>query len=289
MRRRNWLWVVAVLLLLIGFCGYVWFSRRMVGAPKQAWPPQIGQGRPAAPGPSSTPLSAATPVGTQKAPPVATEEATPLATQEVSPQVTLPPLSKSDAMVVDLVGGLSTHPQLRTWLETKGLIRRFVVAVANIAEGVSPTTQVPFLRPKGTFLIKEREGRTFIDPRSYERYNLIADVLASLDPQGCAGAYRTAKPLLEEEYKELGTPSRTFDDVLAQAIAELLATPVVDGEIELRPLVTTYAYKDPRLEALTRAQRQLLRMGPRNVRLIQAQLRAIANALGIQEDSPPEE
>jgi hypothetical protein len=47
------------------------------------------------------------------------------------------------------------------------------------------------------------------------------------------------------------------------------ATPVMD---EL---------KNPALESLSCAQRQLLRMGPRNVRLIQQKLREIAPATGI--------
>jgi len=45
-----------------------------------------------------------------------------------------------------------------------------------------------------------------------------------------------------------------------------------------------YAYADQRLESLTPAQKQLLRTGPRNVRIIQTSLRQIALALGI----PPE-
>ena len=48
-----------------------------------------------------------------------------------------------------------------------------------------------------------------------------------------------------------------------------------------------YAYDDERLESLTRAQKQLLRMGPRNVRIIKEKLRAIALALGIPSRELP--
>jgi hypothetical protein len=273
MRRRNWPWVLAALLLLIGVCGYLLFSRRVVEAPRVAWPPQVLQGRPTRNPAPPTPFIPAP---------------TSSAIEEATPQATPPPLVKnSDPTVIDLVRGLSTHPQLGTWLATKGLTRRFVVSVANIAEGATPSSQVPFLRPTGTFRIKERGQLQFVDPSSYKRYDLVADVFASLDPQGGATAYRAAKPLLEEAYRELGTPNHNFDDVVAQAIAELLATPVVDGDIELRPLVTTYAFANPKLEALAPVQRQFLRMGPRNMRLIQAQLRAIASALGISEGAAP--
>ena len=57
--------------------------------------------------------------------------------------------------------------------------------------------------------------------------------------------------------------------------------PVVDGDVELTPKVITYAFADPALERLRPAQKHLLRMGPKNERAIQAELRALATALGI--------
>jgi hypothetical protein len=61
----------------------------------------------------------------------------------------------------------------------------------------------------------------------------------------------------------------------------LLSTPTVDGSERLKPKGIGYGYADERLESLTPAQKQLLRMGPRNVRVIKTKLRDIALALGI--------
>src|SRR5438093_1467370 len=105
-------------------------------------------------------------------------------------------------------------------------------------------------------------------------------------PRAAADLYRQVQPLCEEAYRELGNPPGRFDDVVAKAIQTLLATPVVDGEIELRPKVVTYAFADRRLEALSPAQRHLLRMGPRNVRMIQRELRTLAAALGVPAGEP---
>jgi hypothetical protein len=56
----------------------------------------------------------------------------------------------------------------------------------------------------------------------------------------------------------------------------LLDTPVPSDPIAVVPgKGATYAYKDPALEALAPIQKQLLRMGPDNVRRVQARLRAI--------------
>jgi hypothetical protein len=48
-----------------------------------------------------------------------------------------------------------------------------------------------------------------------------------------------------------------------------------------------YAFADPRDEGLTPAQKQLLRMGPGNARIVQAKLREIALALGIPPQRLP--
>jgi hypothetical protein len=42
-----------------------------------------------------------------------------------------------------------------------------------------------------------------------------------------------------------------------------------------------FAFEDPALESLSPPQRQLLRMGPRNARIVQQKLREIAPYLGI--------
>src|SRR5262245_22726191 len=52
--------------------------------------------------------------------------------------IDLPLLDKTDALVRELVGKLSSHPQVAAWLATDDLIRRFTVAVLNVAEGNTP-------------------------------------------------------------------------------------------------------------------------------------------------------
>jgi hypothetical protein len=120
-----------------------------------------------------------------------------------------------------------------------------------------------------------------VDPRSYARYDGIANAAASLDPAGLARVYSILKPRLLEAYTELGHPRGELDVVVERAIVHLLQTPVVDEPIVLRPRVLSFRYDRDDLEALSAAQKQLLRMGPRNVRVVQDQLRAVARELGI--------
>ncbi len=197
-------------------------------------------------------------------------------------------LDGSDDMVRQLAQGLSSHPQLSIWLKNEDLLRKFTAAVDNIATRSIPRSHIEFLAPKGDFHIMEKEGLVYIDPGSFNRYNLVADVFASLDAEDCAKLYHQAKPLVQEAYRDLGYPEKDFQETLTKAIVELLNTPVVEGDIQLEKKVITYMMVDPKLEQLSPAQKQLIRMGPENVRKIQAKLREIALALEIPEGQIPQ-
>jgi hypothetical protein len=128
-----------------------------------------------------------------------------------------------------------------------------------------------------------------VDPAGYSRFDGHAAAIASIDPGGAAQLYNRLKPRIEEAYREVAGANADFDGTLQRAIAELLATPVVEGEIAVERHTVGYGYVDPSLESLSRAQQQLLRMGPQNVRVVQQQLRAIAQRLGIDESALPRE
>ena len=196
--------------------------------------------------------------------------------------IDLPPLDESDMVVRDLVRALSTHPSVAAWLTTDGLIRNFTVVVENVAAGRTPSGRLRVLKPAEPFAVADAGGTVVVDPRSYARYNGIAAAAASVDPQGAARLYAMLKPRIEEAWAEIGTGP--FDRALETAIVKLLEVPAPDGEIALVPKGGVFHYNDTRIERLTQAQKQLVRMGPRNVRTVQQSLRNIALALGI----PPE-
>ena len=200
--------------------------------------------------------------------------------------ITLPPLDASDTLVRSLVQALTESPAVMAWLPTTGLIRNFTVVVANIADGATPAKQLKVLKPAAPFRVATRDGGAAVDPRSYERYARIADAAASVDAAGAAKLYATLKPRIEEAQKDLGT-AEPFDRTLERAIVALLSTPALDGAERLKPKGIGYGYEDERLESLTAAQKQLLRIGPRQVRVIKAKLRDIALALGIPASHLP--
>jgi len=154
-----------------------------------------------------------------------------------------------------------------------------VVATANVADGESPREQLPFLAPQRKFAARQDGGRSVIDPASYARYDAVADLVASIDATAAIGLYKAVWPLFESAYAELGRRDRSWNDTLRLAINRLLLVPVTDRPLQLRQQPETWALTDPGLESISVAGKHLLRMGPRNARLVQAKLREVQAAL----------
>jgi hypothetical protein len=271
-RRRSWAFPAVVVAALLLASGLVYFHLRGAGEESPE----------ALPAPESSQLTPSSGEPLEAQPGQADEEgAAPTPVEESLP---LPALDESDALVREMAEGASARPELRTWLQAPDLIRRMVAGVANVADGESPRGQLTFLKPREPFRVVEEEGRLVADPRSYARYDVAADVFASLDVPTVIRAYRLLQPLFEQAYAELGLTDSSFEETLGRAIAEILGTPRVEGAAELRRVAGFYEYADQELEGLSLAQRHLLRMGPRNALRIQAKLREIQRGLGLAED-----
>jgi hypothetical protein len=210
------------------------------------------------------------------------QPAAPKPIAEAGDNVVLPPLEQSDAIVRELVTKLSSHPKVAAWLATDQLLRNFTVVMTTIGSGRSPSRQLTRLKPTGPFEARKVGTALEIDPRSYQRYNAYADAVAGLDAHGTARLYATLKPRIQDAYRELGNPDGNVDQALERAIRELLAAPAIEGSVALASKSVAYEYADPRLQSLSSAQRQFLRMGPRNVQIIQAKLRELAPLLGLR-------
>jgi len=212
--------------------------------------------------------------------PEATQPATP-ATLPTAPPLELPELSASDAFIREVVSRLSSHPQLAAWLVPDDLVYRFVGAVVDLAGNFTPAEHVRHLTPNEGFSTQQSEGRTVIADASFRRFDLLAATAASLDTQGTAELYVQLLPLMEEAYAELGIPDFTFSETVRLAVNNLLAVQVPNGPFEVTGEESVYIFVDPALEDRRGLEKQLIRMGPQNARLLQQAVRELAAALGI--------
>jgi hypothetical protein len=186
----------------------------------------------------------------------------------------------------ELLEAISVSATFRKWLAEGGVIERWAVVADNLAEGVSPRRQLPFLAPRGPFTATRRGEALVISAASQARYDLVADVVGSVDVAAAVHAYRDLHGPLEAAWRALGYPDGSLDRVTAAALKRLVAAPVRDGDVVVEASGpgpdAIYLFADPALERLGPIEKQLLRMGPRNARLIQAKARQLERALGLQ-------
>ena len=205
-----------------------------------------------------------------------------------TPAVALPPLDASDGFVRGIAAALSAHPELARWLAQASLVRTLTAVVDNVASGESPRPHLEFLAPKQRFKAARRPPRQIVpDPAGFAGYDLFADAVATLDAAAATTAYRTLAPLFEAAYKDLGHPEGGFAGALQRAIQALVAVAVLREDVALVPHAIGFRYAEPALEAQSAAQKQFLRIGPRNVRIVQAKLREFAAALAPARPQAP--
>ncbi|WP_404362497.1 DUF3014 domain-containing protein [Corallococcus coralloides] len=209
---------------------------------------------------------------------------TPAVAEPTPPAPPAPPavqLSGTDARVRELLKGLSSDADFARWLASEDLARRFAASANLIAEGQSPRMPLSFMAPAGTFRATRRHGHLVTSPESHTRYDGVTRVISSLDAKRAGQVYQELKPLLDAAHAELAPPGRSLDATLSRAIGRLTRVPVPRTAPELTPKGALYAYADPDLEALGAAEKHLLRMGPENMRKVQAKLTELAAALGL--------
>ncbi|MBZ0113061.1 MAG: DUF3014 domain-containing protein [Thermoanaerobaculia bacterium] len=253
------IWLVGLVVVLCAV-GAWWFLR----SPTK--PPEVVPRPAAATAATSEPAEA--PLGSETA-------------ESLDPLV-IPGLDASDEVVRQLVARLSANPGLAEWLATDRLVRRFVVSVVNVSEGVHPRKHLSG-SVDGVFVVDQVGGAHYPDPATYDRYRPMVAVFTSIDPRGAAELYSRLRPLFNEAYRDLGYPRGNFDDAMRKALRTIASTPIPDSAPALVRGVGTWRFADPALESLSPVQKQLLRLGPTQQVKVQEHTRRLGRALGMSD------
>lgn len=195
---------------------------------------------------------------------------------EVEPEIELPSLNESSE---EILSRIEAEEQSIEPLRSEQLIRDAVVFVDNLRNGVVVRDAALIEGPQTKFRALEQDGKIYIDPRSYDRYNSIVDWFVSFDTEVILTLMNDYEPLVREALAEIGYPDTDPKTVILDAIEVLNATPSVGTVIELSDETVMYRYADPALEALPDAQKQMLRMGPDNIRRVKLKLEQLREAL----------
>ena len=204
----------------------------------------------------------------------------PVPTAPSAASAPLPALADSDPAIRDALSA-ALGKDATQYLVPESLVRHIVVTIDNLPRQKVPAAKRPTVAVPGTFLAEGDELHATIDPKNYARYDPMVSVVRKLDMKQVAEVYLRFYPLFQGAYQDLGYPTGYFNDRLVQVIDSLLATPKLDGPIELTRPNVLYTFADPTLEARPAGQKLLLRMGPENAAVIKgklSELRAIITA-----------
>jgi DUF3014 family protein len=248
LRRTGWLtWLIpAVAIVAAG----AWVGWRLWGGSGE--PPPADAQAAAAPAPAAEP---------QAAPPAADES----------------PVDAAGAKPV--LERISSNALFRAWLGEANPVRRLVVILANVAEGAIPRKLLSQFGPRSPFSVERRGDKTVVAAESYARYDAATDAVESFDARALASAYRRLRGALEGALRELGYPTGSLDRLTVRALKRIEGAPVADGDVALENEGGVWIFADARTERLGDLEKQLLRMGPRNERRVQAKAREIREAL----------
>lgn len=184
----------------------------------------------------------------------------------------LPDLLSSDSFVrAELIKLL---PGLAQWLNFDQLIRRYMQIANDFAQGQRVTKHVSFLRQDEAFTVQQGENGLIIAPKSFRRYNVLAETIQAINAKSAAATYIKLRPLLLQVFAEFAYPKDvSMESIIKKAAGEIIAAPVLEGDIYVTRPSMYYKYADPSLEALSPVKKQMLRMGAENTKIIQNKCR----------------
>lgn len=239
----------------------------------------LGEPEPAA----TAKLNAPAPVEVKPTTPPSVPEAEIPARQPTVPALPpLPPLDASDSWLrqqSDSLVAPAQRNQLSEWLASSDLLRRSSAYIDGLARGQLLTNIFPLTPPSDRFISHASNGRLWMNAGNYERYNTTVDLITAIDAEQLVALFDRARPLLMAAFSELGYTQRQMDGTVMTALQEVLATPVIVEPIELTRESVAFRYADPKLENLSRLQKQLLRSGPENTQRLQSLARDLEQRL----------
>ncbi len=191
----------------------------------------------------------------------------------------LPPLEESDALMREQLAAAGIGPELDQMEAEENLVQLGAALVDGFSRGVVQYKLLPVKRPTQPFGVELKGQQLYMDPAGYTRYDEYAEAIATLDTQALVGSFHRMRPLYEQAYAQLGMDPETFDNAVIRMLDQVLQTPEIDEPIELTRKSVMYQYADPQLEQLSTVQKQLLRMGPQNLRRIKEQAAALRAGL----------
>ena len=190
---------------------------------------------------------------------------------EQQTRIKLPSLRESDGFVRDEISDWGLP---RLWIDNDSLVARYAALIASVSRGELPRRQLGFLLPKGQFKVLRDGKKTFASPENYRRFDGFVDLIEQIPVGQLARLLREIDPLVRISLRQLGL-SESPESILLGAFDRVLAAPKAPSRIELVQSTVVFEFADSTLELLPEFEKQLIRMGPRNLERLQNYIRKL--------------
>ncbi|MFK8049935.1 MAG: DUF3014 domain-containing protein [Halioglobus sp.] len=197
----------------------------------------------------------------------------------LDPQQTSPEPLDGDAQLRDIFSRSGADARLLGFLSDQRPLEISAALIDGMSWGAMLRKILPASPPKQAFSVDTRGDQLFISASSYARYDVYADSIEALDVDLLVDGFHRLRPLYEATYEKLGLDPEDFDNAVIRTLDRVLSTPEIDQPIALEHKSVFYQFEDPMLEALPDLQKQMLRMGPENMRRIKVKARELREKL----------
>ena len=209
------------------------------------------------------------------------DEPEPVVPEDITPVIVEPPITGDTAddearLVVD---SLNAGKPAAQFVAGDYVVERAVALADNLRRGEVPYTLIPVSRPKQAFKVLDDGLRVTIHPDSFERYDPFAQWIDGIDAEALVTTYRRFSAVAAEALSAMGVADVNMDEVAIAAVTEVISVPNVDLSAELMKQEANWIYVDPELEAMPALHKQIVRMGPINMEMVQSKAREIRGAL----------
>lgn len=184
-----------------------------------------------------------------------------------------------DELLRQQLAAVGARPILKKLLRDQQPLEVSAALIDGLGRGVILRKFLPGKLHSEPFSVVTEDDGIFMNPTSYLRYDLWADAVAALDITALVNAFHLLRPFYAQAYGYLGLNPDDFDNAVIRTLDQVLATPEIGEPIALKPKSVMYLYAAPALESLPDVQKQLLRMGPDNIRRIKQQAQALRDEL----------
>ena len=194
------------------------------------------------------------------------------------------PLSREegDALLLQQLAATGMNSTLNKLISSERPLDISAALIDGLGRGLILRKIIAPNPPNQAFSVAKEGSILYMDSANYARFDSFADTVSSLNSDNLVETFHTLRPLYEGAFSRLGLDPDDFDNAVMRTLDLILATPEITEPIALKPKSVVYIYADPALESLPSLQKQLLRMGPDNIRRIKQQAQTLRDDLLVQ-------